>query len=101
MNDTINLSASNFTQVVGSGDGGFGGVTRETKEYTIDTDCQKFCKMVGQCLIDIEKMFEIPIITSNQALVWYCLNKSPQIDKDDIKKIEGYGVLFKKNIWYI
>ena len=59
LNDTINLSASNFTQVVGSGDGGFGGVTRETKEYTIDTDCQKFCKMVGQCLIDIEKMFEI------------------------------------------
>ena len=39
-------------------DGGFGGVTRETKEYTIDTDCQKFCKMVGQCLIDIENMFE-------------------------------------------
>lgn len=57
LNGSINLTASNFVKVIGTGDSGFGGVKRETKEYSIDTDSEAFCKMVGRCLEDLARLF--------------------------------------------
>ena len=57
LNDTINLTASNFTQVFNNAGDGFGGIIRETKEYKIDTNSHQFCEMVGSCLLEIEDLF--------------------------------------------
>ena len=47
-------------------------------------------------LIDkMEKIFNIPIVTSNQALAWHCLHLCDKVDKNEIKNIKGYGKLFK------
>ena len=57
LNGSINLTASSFAKVIGTGDSGFGGVKREKKEYRIDTDSEAFCRMVGRCLQDIARLF--------------------------------------------
>ena len=54
-------------------------------------------RTTGYGFIDyMEKKFNRPVITSNQALVWHCLHKCSKIDKKDIKNIKGYGSLFNK-----
>ena len=42
----------------------------------------------------LEKKLNIPVITSNQAMMWECLQKSKNIGKDEIKGVIGYGRLF-------
>ena len=58
-------------------------------------------RSTGYGFIDnLEKELKIPVITSNQALIWTCINKCPTVYKDEIKSIKGYGTLFKNHYSY-
>ena len=60
--------------------------------------CSAF-RSTGYNFIDhAEEILGIPVITSNQALIWQCLHKCSNIAKDDIKNIKGYGCLFRDHI---
>lgn len=56
--------------------------------------CSAF-RSTGYGFIDhIEETVGIPVITSNQSLMWECLDKSSKISKEEIKNVKGYGKLF-------
>ncbi len=58
--------------------------------------CSAF-RSTGYGFIDhMEKTLGIPVITSNQALMWECLDKSPKISKEEIRSVKGYGKLFSE-----
>lgn len=58
--------------------------------------CSAF-RSTGYGFIDhIEKTLGVPVITSNQALMWECLDKSPKISQEEIRNVKGYGQLFEE-----
>lgn len=56
--------------------------------------CSAF-RSTGKGFIDqVEKKIQIPVVTSNQAVLWQALSLCEHITKDDLKRVKGYGKLF-------
>ena len=60
----------------------------EIHYFTIDSS-------LGYGFIDrLEKAIGKPVITSNQAVMWYCLKMCENVSVDDLLSVKGYGQLF-------
>ena len=56
--------------------------------------CSAF-RSTGYGFIDhLEQAINIPVITSNQAVLWQSLVLCEQITKEDLQRVKGYGKLF-------
>ena len=45
---------------------------------------------------NLEKEIKKPVITSNQAVIWYSLKMCTNITESDLDMVKGYGQLFNK-----
>jgi maleate isomerase len=69
-------------------------VEKMKKKPEVFVICCSAMRVCGYGYISkLEKRFGVRVITSNQALMWYCLVKGG-ISKDELVKIHGYGSLF-------
>ena len=58
--------------------------------------CSAF-QSTGYGFIDkVESVIKIPVITSNQAVLWQCLRLCDGVTPEDLRKVRGYGVLFSR-----
>ena len=56
--------------------------------------CSAF-RSTGYGFIDqLEQAINIPVVTSNQAVLWQSLVLCEQITKKDLQGVKGYGKLF-------
>lgn len=57
--------------------------------------CSAF-RSTGPGFIDeLEAAVSIPVITSNQAMMWECLKQCKGIAAEDLRAVKGYGKLFQ------
>ena len=58
--------------------------------------CSAF-QSTGYGFIDkVENAIKMPVITSNQAVLWQCLRLCDGVTPEDLRKVRGYGVLFSR-----